>query len=408
MEKEPQVIELLGHTVELVFTGSSWHVDVQSSGCKDNIELSISISTDGQEEDVSFSLTDDSFDLRGPTGSATVDLDSKKGIVKALPAFKKVHLENVLRHLAYLFIRREGGVLLHGAALVIEGEAHVFAGPSGAGKSTLAQLARDLPLVSDEFVFVDPSPAVLLAPPFGHEQRCHRLPKKIPLASISLLVQGEDESWVDMSRSVVIARLTQNPTAGANPLLETERLVGLLHGIELRCLTFSKSKKVSQFIVKTLDERRRKRFLGAVVNLLDGELKKGKTAWLRVATGSMWPTIHPGDRVLVKGVSVQELPIGSLVVFKRNDELILHRLLGREASKLLTAGDSAKIFDPLVESQDVVGKVIAIKRHGQNVSLAGTLQSRTKALYVRTKLTARGALRWVYHRMRRLARIDGQ
>ena len=408
MKNNGFVIDLLGHRVKLVFDCPPWEVEVEHCENSADHELLLTISADGQEEEVSFSLDDNSFLLCGPTGSAAVDLTAKKGEVKALASLKEVHLDNVLRHLANLFIRQEGGTLLHGTALVVEGEAHVFAGPSGAGKSTLAQLASDLPLVSDEFVFVKDGPAVVVSPPFGHAQRCAGLPKLIPLASVSLLVQGSQERWVDMPRSVVLARLTQNPVAGANPLLETERLAKLLKGVELRCLTFRKSEQVASFITSTLAERKRKRFLGAVVNLLDGELKMGKTAWLRVATGSMWPTIHPGDRVLIKGIAPQELALGDLVVFKRNGELILHRLLGKEATQVLTAGDCAKIFDPLVDNEDVVGKVVTLKRHGQNVPLAGNLRSRTKALYVRTKLTARGALRWVYHRLRRLAHRDGR
>lgn len=47
----------------------------------------------------------------------------------------------------------DGGMLVHGAGIVVDGRAILFVGPSGAGKSTLASF-MDVPLLSDELVAV--------------------------------------------------------------------------------------------------------------------------------------------------------------------------------------------------------------------------------------------------------------
>ena len=69
--------------------------------------------------------------------------------------------ENFLRVLAAHVLLLEGGVLLHSAAVVSSGEAHLFVGPSGAGKSTISHAAQstgrsvisdDLNVVTSEFV----------------------------------------------------------------------------------------------------------------------------------------------------------------------------------------------------------------------------------------------------------------
>jgi hypothetical protein len=49
--------------------------------------------------------------------------------------------ENFLRILTAYALLPRGGVLLHSAAVVVDGKVHVFIGRSGAGKTTLSRLA---------------------------------------------------------------------------------------------------------------------------------------------------------------------------------------------------------------------------------------------------------------------------
>ena len=61
-------------------------------------------------------------------------------------------LENFLRVVLAYRLAQSGGVLLHSAAVVKHGDAHLFIGRSGAGKSTLSRLglAAGLDVLSDD------------------------------------------------------------------------------------------------------------------------------------------------------------------------------------------------------------------------------------------------------------------
>src|SRR5690606_16473868 len=54
-------------------------------------------------------------------------------------------------------LHRQGLLVLHGSAVVIDGEAHAFLGDKGSGKSTTAAalIAAGLPLVADDVVALD-------------------------------------------------------------------------------------------------------------------------------------------------------------------------------------------------------------------------------------------------------------
>jgi hypothetical protein len=67
-------------------------------------------------------------------------------------------LENFLRVLSAHVLLLEGGALLHSAAVVSSGGAHLFVGPSGAGKSTVSHLSQSTGrlVVSDDLNVVTP------------------------------------------------------------------------------------------------------------------------------------------------------------------------------------------------------------------------------------------------------------
>jgi hypothetical protein len=74
--------------------------------------------------------------------------------------------EAALRAALLVSLLRQGGVLLHAAAVAFEGQALAIVGPSGAGKSTLAREAVEAGgvLLSDETVGLHPSGAVYGSP----------------------------------------------------------------------------------------------------------------------------------------------------------------------------------------------------------------------------------------------------
>ncbi len=93
---------------------------------------------------------------------------------------------------------------------------------------------------------------------------------------------------------------------------------------------------------------------------------------LTVRGSSMCPTIHPGDRVMVRPVGAESLHSGDIVVLERDDGFVMHRFLGWTAGRsgerlLLTKGDSCWSFDPPCPASNLVGKVQGVHRGGQRV-----------------------------------------
>lgn len=87
---------------------------------------------------------------------------------------------------------------------------------------------------------------------------------------------------------------------------------------------------------------------------------------------SMLPLFREGDQVLVEhgGAGVRR---GDIVVFRHGERLITHRVLRRrrQAGEVfyVTKGDNVLHLDPPVRAGEIVGRVLAIKRGGADISL---------------------------------------
>lgn len=67
-----------------------------------------------------------------------------------------------------------------------------------------------------------------------------------------------------------------------------------------------------------------------------------------VLSGSMRPTISPGDLAITQGVPVESLRVGDVIVFAPPDgtKPVLHRIASREGDALTTKGDANSVADP--------------------------------------------------------------
>jgi hypothetical protein len=116
-------------------------------------------------------------------------------------------LENFLRVLAAHVLLLEGGVLLHSAAVVSSGGAHLFLGPSGAGKSTISHAARSAgrTVVSDDLNVVT-SGFALGGSSFFSEIGTPR-EGSLPLGGIYRLEKGAEDALRPMGGGEALASL---------------------------------------------------------------------------------------------------------------------------------------------------------------------------------------------------------
>jgi hypothetical protein len=130
-------------------------------------------------------------------------------------------LENFLRVLTASFVLERGGFLLHGAAVVRGGRAHVFFGPSGSGKTTVTHLSPYDTVLSDDLTLVIRGERGYEAAgiPFGMAH--HRIPDtrgSFPIASFYRLVKSQSVRRERLHGARAVAEI-----AGSLPFVMEEK-----------------------------------------------------------------------------------------------------------------------------------------------------------------------------------------
>lgn len=102
--------------------------------------------------------------------------------------------------------------------------------------------------------------------------------------------------------------------------------------------------------------------LDAAVELMG---RSGRGGTVRVQGRSMEPTLREGQ-LLDVDFAPGPVACGDLLLFRKDDHLVVHRLLGRARFAdgrpcLRTRGDGAPVLDPPVDRGHVVGRVVAVE-----------------------------------------------
>lgn len=122
------------------------------------------------------------FDLEA--GSARMQLSERQ---------PDIDIEYSLRMACALLALRQGGLLLHTAAVARHGQAVLFFGPSGSGKTTVARLSPHDTVLNDDLVLVLPTPAgwTVYATPFWNPTQVRPAGNyNAPLTALLRLVQA--------------------------------------------------------------------------------------------------------------------------------------------------------------------------------------------------------------------------
>ena len=80
--------------------------------------------------------------------------------------------------------------------------------------------------------------------------------------------------------------------------------------------------------------------------------------FFEVATGSMENTINIGDVVIVN--LTKDVNENDIIVYKDDNNFITHRLIKKQADKLITRGDANNSEDKPINEDQILGKVIYI------------------------------------------------
>ena len=103
------------------------------------------------------------------------------------------------------------------------------------------------------------------------------------------------------------------------------------------------------------------------------QLRSGNKVALRISGKSMQPLIKEGALVSVEACDPEYLSMGDIVTFERDDLSVTHRVLWvmrrSNGTIVRTKGDNEVIIDRPVSTDQVIGKVVAIKRGNQILRL---------------------------------------
>lgn len=87
-----------------------------------------------------------------------------------------------------------------------------------------------------------------------------------------------------------------------------------------------------------------------------------------VAGWSMSPALRRGDRLTVEPVSWEQLRVGDLLLYHHRGRLVCHRLVAFDgtgpAQRIITKGDATAEYDPPLQPDQVLGKVVHVRRSG--------------------------------------------
>ena len=112
-----------------------------------------------------------------------------------------------------------------------------------------------------------------------------------------------------------------------------------------------------------------------VSDLIREEMAQGTLFRFRVISESMSPLIAAGDEIVVEQAGADRLRRGDIVLYTVGGAFHTHRLLARRrhggAILLVTKGDAALNPDRPWREEQLLGKVVAIKRGDRTIDLEG-------------------------------------
>ena len=119
--------------------------------------------------------------------------------------------------------------------------------------------------------------------------------------------------------------------------------------------------------------------LGAVAELASELLRGGAPVRIKARGGSMIPFILDGDMVLIGPAANSEILVGDVICYEISPgRLFLHRVIKRDGERFVSKGDALDFTDVVFPGQ-VLGRVVAIERHGR-VKRLGTARWRNRAI----------------------------
>jgi hypothetical protein len=99
-------------------------------------------------------LKDDIFIFSSEEFNGKVDLCERRGELVVSDSWPMAAIASFLKNFSGALVLREGGLMLHAAAIERDGGAYIFFGPSGSGKTTVSEASKGCTVLTDELVII--------------------------------------------------------------------------------------------------------------------------------------------------------------------------------------------------------------------------------------------------------------
>lgn len=197
------------------------------------------------------SMSDGLVEMKGNVGfSGTINLRAGEGELRVGAENHSVCVENYLRMANSILVLEAGGIQLHSAGVVRNGQGFVFFGPADAGKTTSATFSTDYRILSDDQNVLMPGTTgvTVVGVPF-HSVACpvETVPGTAPIGRILRLIQDETTFITPIADATAVAMLaSQSPFVNTLPDL-TDRLLynceEIVKRVPIEALHFTRSKE---------------------------------------------------------------------------------------------------------------------------------------------------------------------
>ena len=122
-------------------------------------------------------------------------------------------------------------------------------------------------------------------------------------------------------------------------------------------------------------------YLNLASKLADSNLEAYNVLRLKIISRSMSPILLPGDLVVVRPTLSDVIHRGDILVTRRGEDYLAHRLVSITSNGWITKGDRNSKADAVACFQDIIGKVFAYERDGRLVPLDKKYQQYMARLY---------------------------
>ena len=84
---------------------------------------------------------------------------------------------------------------------------------------------------------------------------------------------------------------------------------------------------------------------------------------------SMLPTLWPGDVLTIEAAKIEELKLGDVVLFIRENRFFVHRVVGLTDKTVTTRGDAMPKGDGVLRDEELLGRVVSVSRPKGDVAI---------------------------------------